>query len=75
MTLSRKLCVASGAAAGLGSAVWLGVSGSLVVHVVLVPATVVVAMLIAAAGVLLVEDWRADLESRRAWGRARAVGC
>jgi hypothetical protein len=31
-----------------------------------VPATAVVAMLIAAAGALIVEDWRADLESRQA---------
>jgi hypothetical protein len=67
MALPRKLCVAAGAVAGLGSAVWLSAIGSLVVHVVLVPATVVVAMLIAAAGALLMEDWRADLESRQAW--------
>jgi hypothetical protein len=37
------------------------------VHVVLVPATTVAAMLIAAAGALLMEDWRTDLDSRRAW--------
>jgi hypothetical protein len=41
--------------------------GSLVVHVVLVPTTAVFAMLIAAAGALLVADWWADLESRQAW--------
>ena len=67
MACPRKLYVAAGAVAGLGSAVWLSAIGSLVVHVILVPATVVVAMLIAAAGALLVEDWRADLESRQAW--------
>jgi hypothetical protein len=38
----------------------------MVVHVVLVPGTAVVAMLIA-AGALLVADWQADLESRQAW--------
>jgi hypothetical protein len=67
MALSRKLCVAAGTGAGLGSAVWLSAIGPLVLQVVLVPATVVVAMLIAAAGALLVADWRADLESRQAW--------
>jgi hypothetical protein len=57
--------------------------GSLVVHVVLVPATAVVAMLIAAAGALLVADWRADQESRQAWAELaprvaewnEAMGC
>jgi hypothetical protein len=45
----------------------LSAIGSLVAHVVLVPAAVGVAMLIAAAGALLVADWWADLESRQAW--------
>jgi hypothetical protein len=67
MACPRKLCVAAGAVAGLGSAVWLSAIGSLVVHVVLVPATAVAALLIAAAGALLVADWWADLDSRQAW--------
>jgi hypothetical protein len=67
MACPRKLYVAASAVAGLGSAVWVSAIGSLVVHVVLVPATAVVAMLIAAAGALLVADWRADRENRQAW--------
>jgi hypothetical protein len=67
MAYPRKLYVAASAVAGLGSAVWVSAIGSVVVHVVLVPATAVVAMLIAAAGALLVADWLGDLESRQAW--------
>jgi hypothetical protein len=83
MACPRTLYVAASAVAGFGSAVWVSAIGSLVVHVVLVPATAVVAILIAAAGALLVADWRADLESRQAWAELaprvaewnEAMGC
>ena len=83
MSRPRTSCVTTGAIAGLGSAVWLSTIAPLVVHAVLVPATVVLAMLVAAAGALLVADWRADLESREAWVELaplvaecnEAVGC
>jgi hypothetical protein len=83
MACPRTLYVAASAVAGFGSAVWVSAIGSLVVHVVLVPATAVVAILIAAAGALLVADWWADLESRQAWAELaprvaewnEAMGC
>jgi hypothetical protein len=83
MACPRELYVAASAVAGFGSAVWASAIGSLVVHVVVVPATLGVAMLIAAAGALLVADWWADLESRQAWAELaprvaewnEAMGC
>jgi hypothetical protein len=83
MACPRTLYVAASAVAGFGSAVWVSAIGSLVVHVVLVPATAVVAILIAAAGALLVADWLGDLESRQAWAELaplvaewnEAMGC
>jgi hypothetical protein len=83
MSCPRESCVTAGAVAGLGSAVWLSTIAPMVAHVVLVPATAVFVMLIAAAAAMLVADWRADLESRQAWAELaprvaewnEAVGC
>lgn len=73
--LPRKLCAAASGIAGLGSAVWLnasvplvGVSGALTVaYALAVAAIAVLAILVTAAGTLLAADWRANVESHRAW--------
>lgn len=74
MALPRKLCAAAGGMAGLGSAVWLSVAGPLigiwggltVASTLVVAAIALLAILVTTAGALLA-DWRASVESRRAW--------
>jgi hypothetical protein len=75
VALPRKLCAAASGIAGLGSAIWLnasaplvGVSGGLIAaHALAVAAIAVLAILVTAAGSLLAADWRANVESHRAW--------
>lgn len=70
-----------GAAAGLGTALWLeGIMApaglmaassavSTIMEALVVVATSVLAMLATAAGALVTSDWQADVQSRRAWAQ------
>lgn len=79
---ARPPLVCAGTVAGLGSALWLNVVaawGALtLLSAFAVVLVVVLAMLVTAAGSLVVADWRADAASRQAWaeiGIAAAEFC
>lgn len=85
MTFPRTPHVLVGAIAWLGSVLWLsGIAplagliaaswGALtIVHTLAVAVTAVLAMLVAAAGVLLAADWRADVQNGQAWAQLSPV--
>ena len=70
----------AGAGASLGSALWQNAAGPLagiaavggaltLLHTLAVALIAVLAMLVATAGTLVAADWRANVQSRQAWGQ------